>query len=85
MNGKLLIIIKKTMISIGIKNLKVRNNMCSYQVIRKVATKLIAIYTYTNVRGKYYFGGGFDSLNLAKDLGLYHVSLGCILIHLLIK
>ena len=69
----------------GIKNLKVRNNMCSYQVIRKVATKLIAIYTYANVRGKYYFEGGFDSLNLAEDLRLYHVSLGCILIHLLIS
>ena len=71
--------------TIGIKNLKVKNNMCSYQVIRKVATNLIAIYTYANVRGKYYFEGGFDSLNLAKDLRLYHVSLGCILIHLLIS
>lgn len=80
-----MIIIKRTMISIGIKNLKVRNNMCSCQVIKRMIKLLIAIYTYANVRGKYYFGGGFDKLNLVDDLILHHVSLGCILIHLLIN
>lgn len=48
-------------------NLEVRNYMYSFQVISKVATKLIAIHTYANVRGKYSFGGGFEWSKSSQD------------------